>query len=222
MRLGVGILRPQPPQGRLADVRGDHPGAVGEQLAHQPPADLADAADGHPPARQRRHAPQVPGAGAHPLEHAVGGQDAGVARAAVRGGASGDPPALPRDHVHVLDVRADVAGGDVAAAERRHETPVRAQQRLGLVPPGVAEDDRLAAAEVQAGAGGLVGHGPGQGKGVAQGHVLVGVGVESGPAEGGAEGGRVDRDDRAQPAGGVHAEDHLFVLRTGGEDGRHR
>ncbi len=138
------------------------------------------------------------------------------------GRASGDPPGLSCDHVHVLDVRTDVAGGDVATAERGHEASIGAQQRLGLVPVGVAEDDCLAAAEIQTGAGGLVGHSLGQSEGVEEGRVLVGIGVEPGPPEGRAEGCRVDRDDCAQSAGGVHAEDHLFVLRTGGEDGRHR
>ena len=67
--------------------------------------------------------------------------------------------AVPGDDVHVLAVGAHVAGGDVAAAEGGDEPAVGAQQRLGLDLGGVADDDSLAAAVVQAGQCVLVGHG---------------------------------------------------------------
>ncbi len=109
-------------------------------------------------------------------------------------------PRLPGDDVHVLAVGADVARGDVAAAQRLDEAAVRAEQRLGLVRGGIADDHGLAAAVVQAGHRVLVGHRAGQVQHVGQGRVLVRVGVEAGPAERGAERGRVDGDDGPQPA----------------------
>ena len=162
------------------------------------------------------------GGGQHALVDAVGGEDGGVAGAAVGGGAAGDVGALARDDVHVLAVGADVAGGDVAPVQRLDEPAVGAEEGLGLELGGVPDDDRLAAAVVQAGQGVLVGHGPGQAEHVLQGRGLVLVGVEPGSAQGGAELGGVDRDDRAQPGGGVLAEHHLFVTTLAtSEDIRH-
>ena len=81
-------------------------------------------------------APQVLGAGPHALEHAERREHRRVARAAVLGRAPGREPGGPRDDVHVGDVGADVAGGDVAAAEALDEAAVGQQQRLGLVRAG--------------------------------------------------------------------------------------
>jgi hypothetical protein len=149
--------------------------------------------------------------GAHGLEDAVRRQHRAVAGAAVLGRAAGGEVGLLRDDVHVLHVGADVAGRVVAAAERLHEAAVRPQQRLGLVARRVAEDDGLAAAEVDAGAGGLVGHRLAQLEDVLERVVLAGVRVEARAAERRAERGRVDGDDRLQAAGAVLAEHDLLV-----------
>ena len=123
------------------------------------------------PCRRRRSRPGGPAAsasprrprrGPHALEDAVRREDRGVAGAAVGRGPAGDERALPRDDVHVLDVGADVAGGVVAAADSLDEPAVGPQQRLGLVGRRVADDDGLAAAEVEPGARRLVGHRAGQ------------------------------------------------------------
>ena len=75
----------------------------------------------------------------------------------------------------------------------------------------VADDDRLAAAVVQAGQRVLVGHGAGQVEHVGQGRVLARVGVEPGSAQRRAERGGVDGDDGPQAALRVLAEDDLLV-----------
>src|SRR5690606_9422595 len=100
--------------------------------------------------------------GAHALEDAERGQYGGVAGAAVGERAADDEAGLAGHEVHVLAVGAHVAGGDVTAAERLDEAPVRAQQPLALVSGGIADDDGLAAAEVEARQRVLVGHALGE------------------------------------------------------------
>src|SRR4029450_14002228 len=150
----------------------------------------------------------------HPLRAPVGGVDRGAAAAAVGRRAAGDEPGLLGEHVHVGDVGPDVLGGDVAAAEALDEAAVGAQQGLGLDALGVADDDRLAPAEVEPGHGRLVAHAPGQPEDVGQGVVLRGVGIEAGATERRAEGGRMDGDDGLQAGGRVVVVDDLFVLAT--------
>ncbi len=84
------------------------------------------------------------------LQGAVGGERRGIAGAAVDLVHAGDELGLAEHVFHVVDVDADVLGGDVAAAERIDEAAEGAEQRLGLVLGRIADDDRLAAAEVQA------------------------------------------------------------------------
>jgi hypothetical protein len=123
----------------------------------------------------------------------------------VKGLGSPEPPegAADADHVvalhehplHVLDGGAYVLGGDVAAAQALHEAAVGAEEHLVLLGLGGADDDRLAAPQVEARRGRLVGHAAGEAEDVAQG---VGLGVvvpHAAAAEGGAEGGVVDGDD---------------------------
>ena len=125
--------------------------------------------------------------------------------------APGHEAALLGDDVHVLGVGAHVAGGVVAAVQRLHEAAVGAQQGGGLVGERVTDDDRLAAAEVEAGHGRLVGHPPGEVEHVTQGVGVAAVGVEAGATERRAAGGGVDRDQRAEAAALVGAGDDLFV-----------
>src|SRR5690606_13099861 len=120
-----------PVDGALVHV-GDHDLGTGlGEVADEQPADLADAFDADAPALQVRGAPRVLGARPHALVHAEGGELGGVARAALLAGPSRGEGGLPGDDVHVGDVGPDVAGGDVAAAERLDETPVGTEQRLG-------------------------------------------------------------------------------------------
>ena len=123
-------------------------------------------------------APDLLGRGAHALEDAVRREHRAVAGAAVGDGAAGDEVALAGDVVHVLGVGPDVAGGEVAAVERLHEAAVGPQQRLGLELGRVADDDGLAAAEVEPGQRGLVGHAAREVEDVDDRVVGGGVGVE--------------------------------------------
>jgi hypothetical protein len=185
-------------------------------------ADLADALDDHVAAGQVGVLPQLLGHRPHAQQHAVGGVDGRVAAAAVADRPAGHEAGLHGDHVHVGAVGADVLGGDVAAAEALDEAAVRAQQRLGLDPLGIADDDRLAAAEVEAGGGRLVAHAPGQPQDVGERVALGPVGVEAGAAERWAEGGRVDGDDGLEAGGGVVVVDDLLELATHELEGSHR
>ena len=205
--MGVG----DPAHGRLVDVGHDDVGPVLEQVLHQVAPDLAHAGDADRAARQRGRAPGRLGCGAHALEHAVRRQHRGVAGPAVRDRASGDVAALLGDHVHVLGVGADVARGVVAARQGLHEASVGAQQRGRLLGVRVADDDRLAAAEVEPGHRRLVGHPAREVQHVAQRFGVAGVGVEPGAAERGAAGGRVDRDQRSEAAAVVLTDDDLLV-----------
>jgi len=124
-------------------------------------------------------------------------------------------PGLAADEVHVGLGRADVLGRDVAPPECLDEAAVGPNEGLTASPGGIAEDHRLAAAEVEAGCRRLVGHAPGQPQDVGEGVVLRGVRVEAGAAQGGAESGGVDGDDRPQagrPVVAVH--DLLVVVRS--------
>ena len=191
------------------------------EVLGEPPADLADPGDADRAAGERRLAPAVLRGRPHPLEDAPGGEDRGVARAAVLGGATGGPAGLLADDVHVGDVGPDVARGDVPAAEGLDEPAVGPQQLGGLVAGGVADDDGLAAAVVEPGEGVLARHRPGQAQDVGERVVHRGVRVEAGAAERRPEGRVVQGDDGAQPGLRVAAEDDLLVAREVDEVGGH-
>ena len=173
--------------------------------------DLAEALHRHGLAAQSAVTPHLLGAGFHPHVQAQAGHYGGVAAAAQGQGQAGDVPGfLP----HVLEVAAsgaDVGGGQVASSQGVHESPVGAHQGLRFVAVGVADDDALAAAQVQAGCGRLVGHGLGQAQGVGQGLGLALVGPHPGAAAGRAEGGVVDGDDGLEAGAGVGEHRHLLV-----------
>ena len=153
----------------------------------------------------------VLGSGPHPLEDAEGGEHRGVTGPAALGRAAGGPPRLLADHVHVRDVGADVARGDVPPAEGLDEPAVGVQQLGGLVRGGVADDHGLAAAVVEARDGVLVRHRPGEAQHVGERRVHRRVGVEAGAAQARAERGVVERDDGAKAGLSVGAEDDLLV-----------
>jgi hypothetical protein len=182
--------------GSVADVADDHVGLGLDEVVDEAVADLAHALHADGPPAQAGAAPGVLGRRAHSVHDAERGQHRGIPRAAVGRGPAGHVAAFPGDDVHVLAARADVAGGDVTAAKRGDEAAVGAQQRFGLELGRVTDDDRLAAAEVQARQCVLVGHGGGQAQHVGEGLFLACVGVEPGSAERGAELGGIDADNR--------------------------
>jgi hypothetical protein len=82
---------------------------------------------------------------------------------------------------------------------------------VSVGPLRVGDDDRLAAAEVEAGHGTLVGHPARKAQHVAQRGIGVLVLPHAGAAERGAERGVVDRDDAEVAARRFMGEDHLLV-----------
>jgi hypothetical protein len=114
------------------------------------------------------------------------------------------------EHLHVLERGPDVLARHVLAAQLVDHPAHRAHQRLGLVPLGVADDHRLAAAQVHARGGVLVGHPARQAQRVHDRVLLVGVGPHPQAAGGGAERRRVDRDHRPQAGRGVVAQLQLL------------
>ena len=81
--------------------------------------------------------------------------------------------------IHVRRARADVLGGDVTPAEALDKTSVRAEQKLTTRRLIVANDDGLAAAQIETGNGVLVGHAPRQTQRIDDRVVIAGVAPES-------------------------------------------
>ncbi len=196
------------------DVGDGQPHARLVEQAAELVADLAGALDDHVPPGQVVLLPQLLSDRVHPLEDAVGGIDGGVASTTVEDRATGDEAGLAGHQVHVRTEGADVLGGDVAAAQALDEATVGAQERLGLDALGVADDDGLAATEVEAGHGRLVAHPARQPEHVAEGVRLRGVGIEAGTAERRAERGGVDGDDGLEAGDVVVTVDDLLVFAT--------
>ena len=109
---------------------------------------------------------------------------------------------------------ADVGGGEIAAAQRIHEPAPGPQQGFGLVGAGIADDDALAAAQVQARRRRLVGHGSGEVQGIGESFLFRGVGPHPGSATGRPQGSVVDGDDATQAGLGVAIHRHLLVTAT--------
>src|SRR5258706_1014215 len=116
------------------------------------------------------------------------------------------------DELQVADRRAGVLRRDVATAQRLHVAAVRAEDRLAIADLVVADDDALAAAEVQARDRGLVGHAARQPQAVDQRVAIIRVMPEPRAAERGAERRVVDGDDAAIPRRGLVHERYLLVL----------
>ena len=117
----------------------------------------------------------------------------------------------------------DVLGGDVAAAEAVDHVAVGVEQPLRLDLGGIADDHRFPAPEVEPRRRRLVRHALGEAEHVDQRGVLVRVGKETGPAEGGTQRRRMDGDDATKPGYGVVSEEHLFVgVESNGVEDAHR
>jgi hypothetical protein len=206
-----------------------HAHAVDREPLDQLRADLADAHHRNVQALERSGPVAPLDRSAHRCEDTGGSGTARRTESAPHRRAARDERCLRPHHVDVGRSEADVFGGDVPAAEAVDEPSEHAEQRLGSVG-GVADDHRLAAAEVEPRQRRLVGHRPGQLQDIGQGLRLGAVGPEPHPAECGTQRGRVDGDDRPQPGGRIRAVDHLFVAADveraehprAGEPGRQR
>ena len=144
-----------------------------------------------------------------------GGVGRGIARAAMRGIDAGDVAGHAADHLHVLDRGAAVLGGDVVAAQVVDELTERAEQRGAIEAALGLDQHRLAAAVVEAGQGGLVGHAAGQPQRVDERVALAVVVDEAAAAQRGAQTGVVDRDDGLKSAGLVALEVDLAIAVLG-------
>ena len=214
--LGGEPLRALAPHVGHADAR-----ARGRAGARDTAADLADAHDHHPATLERLVTERHLQRGAHAEHDRLGGERRGVpAPTALRRGAH-DVARELGERVQVCRRRADVGRRDVAAREVVDRACVRGEL-LRRAVGGAADDRRLAAAEVEAGHRRLRGHRQREAEHVAQGRLGVLVRVPARAAQRRAEGGRVDRDDRAQPGRGIVVVQHLFVVErvVGLGDGR--
>jgi hypothetical protein len=117
-----------------------------------------------------------------------------------------------RDRDHVGLGRADILGGDVAAAERIDRVPEGSEQLGRLLAAGAEQHDRLAAAHRQPGHRVLVAHPPAEAQRVAQGIVGVGIVPEAGAAGARTEVGGVQGDDGGHARPGVVRQFHELVF----------
>jgi hypothetical protein len=144
----------------------------------------------------------------------VAGDGIAAARAFVGGLVvdAGDVLRELRHVLHVGDAGAGVLGGDVAAVQLLERACERGEQLGRLVRARVADDHRLATAQLEVGHRRLVGHAARQAQHVAHRLLLAGIRPHAAAAERGAELGIVDGDDRLQSALVVADEDHLLVV----------
>ena len=115
------------------------------------------------------------------------------------------------DVLKVAPRGADVGGGQVAASQGVDEAAVGTHQRLGLLGMRVADDDRLAAAEVESSGRRFVGHSLREAQGVGEGVGLALVGPHAGAAAGRAQRSVVDGYDCLEARAGVGEHCHLLM-----------
>src|SRR4051812_41452111 len=118
---------------------------------------------------------------------------------------AGDEARLLRDAFHVRGGGADVFGRDVETAERVDES-TEGLEELRRLATGVADDDRLAAAERQVGHGVLEAHAAREPERIRDRFIRAGVRPHAATAGGRAQRGGVDGDDGAQRRGAVIPE----------------
>ena len=207
------------PDGAFIDVGDEEAGAGLGQVAAQGVTDAAQALHGDADAAQLGASQAV--LDGRPNGH-VDAERRHRRRVAAAARGAAHEPRLRGDDVHVGGRGADVLGGDVAPAERIDKAPEGAHEVGALVAPGVAEDDRLAAADGQAGDGRLVGHAARQAQGVGQRLVVRCIVPHAAPAKGRAEARVVDGDDAFEAGRGVGTEgDQFVVLEIGARENGH-
>src|SRR3954452_6871169 len=129
-----------------------------------------------------------------------------------RFGKGDDVARLDPHLIHVVERRADVFAGQVLAAERIDEAPECPKQHLpAFAPLGLADHDDLAAAEVDARRGVLVGHPLAQPQCVFHRCEVVAVLPHPATTCGRAEHRRMDGQHRSQADVFVLEEQHLLV-----------
>jgi len=197
---------------RGVDIGHDKIGAGPVQLPRQVAAHRAEPLNGHgttrellaPPALKRR---RLDGA-----EHPAGRDTRRIPRL---GADAGHVRGFHVHEVHVLDGRAHILGRHIAAAQGVHEAPVRAEQHLAVRGLVVADDHRLAAAQIEAGHGVLVRHAAGEAQRVHDRLLVAGVVPEAATAKRRPQRGVVNGDDAAVATRLVVTEHDLLVAHLG-------
>src|SRR5690606_35531077 len=116
------------------------------------------------------------------------------------------------DVVHVINRRADVFGNDVAAT-KGFDRAAHGLHKIGRLQLfGIANDDRLAAAERQAGDGSFVGHAAGKAEDIAQRLLVAVIRPHAAAAERGAEVRVVHSDDGLEAGLLALEERYLLVI----------
>ena len=200
--------------GRI-DVRGRHLGAMVHQPSRELRADVPETGDHDPAPGELWRSEANTRAGAHRRFYAHRRERAGIARAATLGRKASDVlGALVDDH-QVRRGHADVLRRDVPAAQGLDEI-AEIQQQIVALPsdrgPCRPADDALPTTEIQPRGGGLERHATGQTQRVADGIGRRRVVPQPGPAEGGSQGSRVDRNDHVVPAARAAMEHQVLVL----------
>ena len=178
-------------------IRQDEVSPFMRQDAGQTLADIADALNGDPATGQAGGTPDLFGRRAHAV---IDPESRGARRVSSFGQEPGGMPCSSRDHLHVLQGRTGVEGGDVAPSEALNEITHGLEQGLGLFPPRVGDDDRLAAAIGNVCDGVLVGHAPGKPQDVAERVIQGRVGKNPAAADRRPAVLVVHGDDGRQPA----------------------
>ena len=186
------------------------------QVLGEPVSHVAHALNGEPEAFQVVTTQALFYRRLNAHEHTVGGGGRWVAatQAAVGGGFVGDPRHVFGFLGDDLDVGyrgARVLGDDEASAEALQETAEGAQQGIRLIGPRVADDHRLAPAQVQIRHGRLVGHAARQAQHIGERVVVGGVRPHPAAAERGTAVGVVNSDYRLEAGGRIPAVHDLLV-----------
>src|SRR3954470_24797062 len=174
--------------------------------------DMPRALDDDPTALELRRSERDFTCGAHPVQHTERGDGRWIAGATARGIDARDPRRLAGNAVHVGLTCAHVLGGEIPPAEyvdppAQGTQELRRTRAVRIVP----EHNRLAAALLQSGDGSLHRHRLRQAQHIGERVPLVRIVPKANAAEGGAERGRMDRDDRTQPDFGIGERRHLLV-----------
>ena len=130
---------------------------------------------------------------------------------------AGHEGCLAKHPFHVVDIDADVFGRDVSPVQGVDESAEGAEQGFGLVAGRVADDDCLAAAEIESRHRILVGHATRQAQHIVDRLLLALVRPHAQATKGRSEHGVVDGDDGLKAGILVVAENHFFM--AGGREG---
>ena len=95
-------------------------------------------------------------------------------------------PALGPDVFNVRGRRAHVFGWNIAARQRLYGAPQRPKQDLSICDCLIGDNNRLAAAILQAGQGGFIGHGLGETQDIRYRIILTGIRSHTDATQGGA------------------------------------